>query len=377
MTPSDTTINNTAVRRAAILVAALDVDAADALLEGLPENAAAQVRAAVMELDEIGADEEQEVIGQFLRLNRPTADAATEAAGVVPSGDDERLPETPISLEEFLLRSSPAPNRQPNENGLPAMRATPDEAAPLAFLKNAREDQLFQALRDESPQTIAVVLSHVAAPQAAALMQRLSPPMQAEVARRLAALDHVPSDTLLELDQCLGQLLAADSLAADPANTGLKALKNILAAAGRGRSELLNNLERKDADLARRLTSDGGGPARLRPAGSTTSTRAASRIEFEDLARLKEADLGRVLQQANGRILLLALAGASPRLMERVYAQLPRADAEALRRQIEQQGTIALRDVEEAQRRIARIAGRLAADGTIEVETARSFAAAA
>jgi flagellar motor switch protein FliG len=99
-------------------------------------------------------------------------------------------------------------------------------------------------------------------------------------------------------------------------------------------------------------------------------------MPFETLTQLDAAALRRVLQRVPNRTLLLALAGASGELVARVYQQLPRRDAERLRRQIEQQGPIALRDVHEAQRRLAALAAKLAAAGEIEIPDTRRFAAA-
>jgi flagellar motor switch protein FliG len=66
-------------------------------------------------------------------------------------------------------------------------------------------------------------------------------------------------------------------------------------------------------------------------------------------------------------VLLLALAGTSAEFIDRLYRQLPRPEAQRLRRQIEQQGPITLRDVAESQRRLALLAEKLADDGEIEI----------
>jgi hypothetical protein len=100
-------------------------------------------------------------------------------------------------------------------------------------------------------------------------------------------------------------------------------------------------------------------------------------IAFEALADFDAATLGSILQRIESRTLLLALAGASTALMDRVYGQLPRRDAQLLKRQIEQQGPISLRDVAEAQRRVAALAVKLVYEGEIEIPGVRNLESAA
>ena len=72
--------NNDSLRRAAILIAALDHKSADALLEQMPEEQAAQIRHAVMELDAVSDSEQQETIQRFLQP-KPT-DSGSSTSGV-------------------------------------------------------------------------------------------------------------------------------------------------------------------------------------------------------------------------------------------------------------------------------------------------------
>jgi hypothetical protein len=160
----------------------------------------------------------------------------------------------------------------------------------------------------------------------------------------------------------------------------------LAAAAGQGRGVILKNLRNRDAALAVAL---GDAPPHATSDASSNSAPATTRsqegvqpavamhVEFDDFIDFNDASLRGVLQRAGGRLLLLALAGASEPLIERVYQQLAPREAGLLRRQIEQQGPISLHDVAEAQRRLARLAAELALQGLIELPPQRRFAAAA
>src|SRR5215471_6132775 len=55
-----------ALRKVAVLVSALDADAADAVLAQVGVEDAAKIRSALVELDDISSDEQQEVLAAFL-----------------------------------------------------------------------------------------------------------------------------------------------------------------------------------------------------------------------------------------------------------------------------------------------------------------------
>src|SRR6476660_10143982 len=56
------------IRKAAVLIASLDVDTADLLLGQMPEQAADEVRREMLELGELDAIEQKHVIDEFFRI---------------------------------------------------------------------------------------------------------------------------------------------------------------------------------------------------------------------------------------------------------------------------------------------------------------------
>jgi flagellar motor switch protein FliG len=372
--------NNEAIRKAAILISALEMDAADALLEQMPEDFATAVRDCVMELDHIDADEEQSVIGQFLGRELAPSTAPSDLIEL----DDASAP---ISLEDYLTRNSCesgsnecAANDGFENTDTPETLRERATTVPFDFLQTAGGDELYSALRNEHPQVVALVLSHVSAEQAAGLLHRLPASKQVDVARRMVELEDVDSETILELEAGLRGLIGLSSQISST-RTGLTAMQNIVAYADGAGNSLFDNLQRVDAALAKQLrTAQRKELPTTKPAAQTIALRKRQTVclvAFDDLLTLSDADLGKVLQQAEGKVLLLALAGASAELIAKIYRQLPRSDADTLRRQIEQQGPIRLRDVEAAQQRIGRIAGELADTGEIELPISRRFAMAA
>lgn len=370
---------NEAIRSAAILVSALDVAAADALLESMDADTAARVRACVMELEEIDPDEERAVIEQFMGRGERRGEAVEE----VEATDELH---GAVSLEDFL-----ANNMEADAESSPGRIVVSDKSvlpqSPFGFLDTAPREALYDALRHEHPQAIAVVLAHVTPPLAAEVMQRLPAKVQADVARRIIRLEPVDRETLRVVESGLEELIGSQ-LVQHGSQSGLATMQNILSAtSGESRCAIVANMHRQEAALVEHDADDNDERAeaaddRLHttnayPSQSQPETQLPAAITFDDFTHFSDADLGRVLHKAGGRVLLLALAGASDELMRRVYAQLPRREAGLLRRQIEQQGPISLRDVEAAQRRLARLASAMADEETIKPPPQKRFTVAA
>jgi flagellar motor switch protein FliG len=313
------------IRKAAILVASLDRAAADRLLDRIDPAEARQIRQTTMELDAVDPQEQRRVIDEFLRGR--------------PAHPDEPLPG--IELDDGLAQRVFA---QP---GAVAGETQPVGGPPFRFLHDAEGEKLVSLLASERPQTIALVLAHLPPDQAGNVLAGLSPPVQVDVLRRLVQLEETEPEILQEVERALESRLSKQVLTQRRRVAGLAAVAGILDASDRrvGR-QILGNLATHDQSLAQRL----------RP----------QRIDFADLARLDEAALATVLRAAGRELVLLALVGAPPPLIDRMLARLPASESALLRRRLDHPEPTRLSDVEEARRRIAALAERLALEGRIQ-----------
>lgn len=328
------------LRRAAILVASLDGPAADRVLEQLPEEAAARVRRMLVELDEIDHDEQQRVIGEFVR-SRPSALSAPRRAAPAVGG---------VELEAGLARRL-------SLDGYAAAASNP-ASRPFRFLHEAHSDTISPVLLGEHPQTIAIVVSHLPDDRAAALLATLDGELQADVIRRLVSLDQADPDILREVERGLESRLLEQAQVDRRRDAGLASIARMLeAATPAARRAILRNLAAHDRRLA----------AKLRPPA----------LEFADLQQLDDEGLAAVLAAAEPEVARLALAGADPALVDRVLAQLSPAEARRVRRLIERLGPTRLSDVEQAQAELARIAHEMALQGRIDLPWRATALAAA
>ena len=176
-------MNSDSIRQAAILVSALDMDAADALLEQMPPEFASQVRQCVMELDDIDASEEQLVIDRFLRREAEVSEPQSPLDVIG----------TTMSLEDYLDTTAMAASHGDEAGDKSDGTSTGNSVAqpPLQFLHEAEPEQVFHAIRLEPVQVRALVLSHLPPHPAAAVLAMMPATEQVEIARRMSELGEV------------------------------------------------------------------------------------------------------------------------------------------------------------------------------------------
>jgi flagellar motor switch protein FliG len=355
----------TALRKAAILISSLDAPAADALLDQMGPEQAAKVRSAMMELDEVPASEEQQVLAEFMQ--RQGSPALAQAQALHAGGPDVEL-----EISSAVADVTPPPNEP-----------TVHRDAPLQFLASAAPDQLARALLAEQPQTIAAVIAHLAPEQTAGVLERLPPELAIESLERMATLAPLAPAVLADLEKELVRRMARQG----PPAPGSHADKRVSAVIGamdfRQRERLLLQLSRRNAALVDRLglspAAGDLGPAaayktahfryrlqRSEPSAPKTEAQAPV-VTFADVAQLDDESLRAVFAATEPAVVLLALTGAEERLLNRVLRQLPARDAAILRERIEHPGPVRLREIDQAQEQLAKVAGKLARDGAIRL----------
>jgi len=319
------------IRKAALFVAALDGPAADRVLDRMDPDQAQQVRQMTMELlDRIDPEEQRQVVDEFLRV-RP----------IVPKKQPPGIELDGRLARDLLGRSGEFSSEEP---GPPRDPASP----PFGFLHDAEAERLATLLAGERPQTIALVLSHLPPRQAGSLLVRLSPGLQVDVIRRLVDLEETAPEILQEVERALESRFSEQMVMQRRRVAGLSAVAGILDASERPvGSRILSNLASHDRRLAERLS--------------------PPRLAFADLIGLDDVTLSAIFEAAKPELAILALVGAPPELIERVLSRFPAGQADSIRNQLNHLGPIRLRDVEEARRRLAELAQRLAAEGRIDL----------
>lgn len=349
-----TSTNLTALQKAAVLINSLDMRTADALLDQMPAEQAARVRETLLELDDIPAEVQDEVIAEFLRNG-----------GRLPAPAPQEADDVELELSEEAVASSP-----------PAAEPTPSPTAPFEFLRDASPSLLADFLRQEHPQTAAVVLAHLEPDHAARVLERLPAELSTESLARMARLHQVSPDILADLEAELrAQLLPR--IEAERRPVGLAGASAVLSALNDPlRKQMLGQLAHRDQALVRQLgyldaASERWHAARMNSVAQTQAARLSPApppkpvppkspsIRFTQLNDLNDATLQRIVAEADPEVLLLALTDADDRFVQRVLKQLHAVDAAVLRQRLQNPGPLRLSDVSAAQRQLAELAVEL------------------
>ena len=88
---------------------------------------------------------------------------------------------------------------------------------------------------------------------------------------------------------------------------------------------------------------------------------------FDDIAGLNDIMIAKVMREASGRTLPLALRGAKKEIRERFLSAMPSRSRDMLQEEMEAMGPVKTRDVKAAQSEMVEVTLRMAAAGDIEL----------
>lgn len=214
-------------------------------------------------------------------------------------------------------------------------------------LGNVSETVLANYLKNEYPQTVAVVLSKVKPDHAARVLALLPEAFAMEVVMRMLRMESVQRDVLDSVERTLRS----------------EFMSNLARSARRDAHELMadifNNLDRQTE-------------SRFMVALEERSRDAAERIKslmftFNDLQRLSASAIQVLMRSVEKEKLPIALKGASETIRDMFLKNLSERAGKMLRDEIDGLGPVKLRDVDDAQASVVSVAKELAAQGQIEI----------
>ena len=204
------------------------------------------------------------------------------------------------------------------------------EVTGFRLLQSVSPHELLNYLQKEHPQTIALILANMKFHMAAGILSELSTDLQGEVAFRLATLGKTSPELLQEIEEALTAQMGGALGATLSVGGGVKALAEILNATSRNvETGIMEVLIQKDPELATEIKN--------------------LMFVFEDLIKLRDKDIQKILKGVDSKSLAMALKVASEDLKEKIFQNMSQQASEALKEEIEFLGPVRLREVEEAQ----------------------------
>jgi flagellar motor switch protein FliG len=330
--PEELTVSEAnGLRKAAVLLVQMGKDQSSKILSQMRDTEVEELTAEIVRLQNVDAELAYAVIDEFHDMV-----TARRFAGEGGLGFAKDLLESSLGAEraaEVMERLSAAVMN-----------------APFKFVTQADPRQVQSFLQDEHPQTIALVLAHLSAERATAIIAGLVPALQADVAHRIAVMDRTSPDIIRQVEEQLERKLSGVLLQGDMSAEvgGLQPLVDIINRADRATERLiLEGLEGRDPSLAEEVRS--------------------RMFMFEDIITLEDRAVQLVLRQVETPDLATALKGVREDVRDKVMRNLSERASENLADEIEMLGPVRLRTVEESQAKIVQAIRVLEESGQIVV----------
>jgi flagellar motor switch protein FliG len=325
------TTDATGLRKAAVLLVQMGREQSAKILSQMRDTEVEELTAEIVRLQNVDPELADDVIDEFHDM--VTARRFTTEGG--------------LGFAKDLLESSLGEERAA---AVMERLSAAVMNAPFKFVSQADPRQVQSFLQDEHPQTIALVLAHISAAQATAIIAGLVPALQADVAHRIAVMDRTSPDIIRQVEEQLERKLSGVLLQGDMSAEvgGLQPLVDIINRADRATERLiLEGLEGRDPALAEEVRS--------------------RMFMFEDIVTLDDRAVQLVLRQVETPDLATALKGVREDVRDKVMRNLSERASENLGEEIELLGPVRVRAIEESQAKIVQAIRVLEESGQIVI----------
>ena len=324
----------TKVQKFAIFLIMLGPDSAAQILKNLDEH----------EMEVITAEmARQTLVSQEVQIAilREFSEVAVHASTSVRGGTDfaqQTLEKAVGTFKATNVMGRLAPTRAP--------------VGALEKLVDLDSRQIFNLIKQEQPQTVALITSYLPAEKASQLLAMMKEDQRDQVVERLATLSPTPVEVVEKMVEVLVSKLSAKPTRALNQTGGLKSAADVLNALDKNASKsILNAIEERNPELG----------ASIRKKMFT----------FEDLGQIDLTGLQKVMREVDIRDFAVALKTASEQLKKILLGAISKRASETVLEEMSFLGAIKLKEIEAAQMRIIDVVRRLETEGEIELETGK------
>jgi len=331
MTPQSPDANNpvSGLRKAAILLMGIGEPVSGNLIRQLDPDEIRLISGEIAMLDAVAPDQ---VITVFREFETLSASSRFFARGGPERA--RRLIEQAVGEKEAQKLFEEVPPAQ-------GVNRVPNADAPFHGIDPG---QLAKVLREENPQTLALVLSNLPAEQAGPLLGSLPPDIQPQVALRIALMDRVSPEAFNQIAEAVrGRLKASRQLQRSDGNRAL--------------ASILNHMDGEQAELVL---------SALEPENQPTAASVRQLMFiFDDVVTLEKESIKALIGRVDRKILTTALKGTSEKIKSHFTQCMSQRSAEMLTEDMEALGPVRIRDVSAAQQQIITTIRQMEKEGVI------------
>ncbi len=320
----------TKVQKLAALLIILGSESASLLLKELDQHELEAVCAETSKLTMLSRDVQSEVMKEFSGI---AVHASTSLRGGI------EFTQGTLERAVGLFKASGIINRV-------APQRAPSSA--IQQLIDLETRQLFNLLKSEQPQTIALVTSYLAPERASEILMLLREDLRDRVVERLATLAPTPIEVVERIVEVMTRRLTGGQSRVPNQTGGVKSAASLLNALDKNISKaLLTTIEERNPELGLSIRQ--------------------KMFTFEDLRLLEQSGLQRILREVDMRDLAVSLKTCSEELKKRLLGCISKRAAETVAEEISLMGSLKLKDIEAAQLRVIETVRRLESEGEIEL----------
>lgn len=222
------------------------------------------------------------------------------------------------------------------------------EGSGLEALKWMEPKVVADLIRDEHPQTIAVILSYLEPEHASQVMLNLPIKIRSDVIMRVATMESVSPDALRELENAIMHRISGSVSIHTKSIGGVKIAAEILNQMdSSNENAIISDIEKSNTDLAGRIQEQ--------------------MFVFADIINIDDRGIQTMLKEVSSDVVALALRVADDTLKEKFFRNMSERAAEMLKEDMETRGPVKLSEVEKSQQEIVRTARKLAQEGKIVI----------
>ena len=215
------------------------------------------------------------------------------------------------------------------------------------YLDAINPKQLADFIKEESPQTIAVILAHMNANGAADVLNQLDEDVKVKVTMQMATIKDVSPDVVRTISIVLEKKL--ESLLSSIVDVGgVKVVADMLNRMGPKSQDILKNINGVDTALATKIKEN--------------------MFVFEDLLALDKDDIMKILQNVEMADVAVAMKNATEDDLAVVRSAMSQRASDRFQEEFEMLTKVKIKDIESAQRKMLDAAQKLIEEGVIERE---------
>jgi flagellar motor switch protein FliG len=318
----------TGVQKAAIFFMTLGPEASAPILKRFPDSDIQKITFEIANMPRVKNALKEEVLNEFADINKAK----------------DFLIEGGFDYAKTLL--SKALGSQRAIDIIEKVSEITQQFRPFGIARKAEASQLLNVIRNEHPQTIALILCYIQPEKSAQILSGLPENVMSDVAQRIAQMSST-SPLVVEEVEAILQSKLSNVIRSDISTIGgIKSLVDILNNADRSTEKsILEEFEQQDPELANKLKE--------------------SMFIFEDIITLDNISIQKILREVDMKDMALALKASSDEVADIIYNNLSKRAAQTLKEDIEFLGPVRLMDVEKAQQSIVAVIRRLDDSGEI------------